>query len=106
MQFKFKICHFVLSHISNQYSVVEAKVSLIGPADAGKTSLIKFLKGCNIKSEDNLGVPIQKYNETWGIKVNIIEWVFEEKKNKDERVMRFDFWESGAMFLKKFDFYN
>lgn len=55
----------------------DVKVSLIGLADSGKTSLVKFLKGANYSSGDNMGEPTS--NDSWGISVNIIEWDYDNE---------------------------
>ena len=44
----------------------EAKVALVGPSKAGKSILIKFLKGIHHKEDT--------YNETWGVHVHLLEW--------------------------------
>ena len=80
--------------------VIETKVVLLGPSDVGKSSLVNFLKGTNF--DNNIAQNIDNshnYDETWGIKVNIVEWDYEG------RCIRLALWESGGAFLKKFPFY-
>ena len=92
-----------MSSITNK--PIDVKVALIGSADTGKTSLVKFLKGFNFENDD---LERLRYNETWGVSVNVIEWDYESIKesNLPNARLRFGFWESGGSFLKKFPFYN
>lgn len=66
--------------------VVDVKVALVGPPDSGKSSLVKFLKGMNFdpaQANSNFQDSTEKYNETWGINVNVIEWDYEcDQSNK------------------------
>lgn len=61
---------------------IDVKVSLVGLADSGKTSLINFLKGCNFDSDNQSNPDSSSSNETWGIAVNIIEWDYEPASEK------------------------
>jgi len=82
--------------------VLEIKVALIGPSNVGKSSLVKFFKGTNFEVESDTPSAHSNYNETWGIKVNIVEWEYEAYTH----CVRLALWESGGSFLKKFPFYQ
>ena len=54
---------------------IEVKVALVGAAESGKTTFIKFLKGTNIQqAHDEDRGNTESYNETWGLQAHIIEW--------------------------------
>ena len=93
--------------MSSQETPIDYKVSLVGSSDSGKTSLVKFLKGMNFQEEDHSQITegSARYQETWGIAVNIIEWEYHREETQTKKI-RFGFWESGGAFLKKFPFFN
>ena len=45
----------------------DLKISMFGPSQSAKSSIVKLLKGENRTSV---------YNETWCVQVNVIEWAF------------------------------
>ena len=90
----------------NASAPLDVKVALVGGADTGKSSLVRFLKGCNFEKESEYAMAEHTCHDSWGITVNIIEWDYEDSKSKTKQKIRFSLWESGGSFLKKFPFYN
>ena len=65
---------------------------MLGPSKAGKSTLIKFLKGINYKDDDK--------NDTWGVHVHLLEW----EPQTPNTLIRYSFWDSGSNYLKKYPF--
>ena len=85
-----------MSEESKQH--LDIKITLLGGAKTGKTTLVNFLK------EDNSA---EEYHETWEVKINILEWQPQFKTIKSAvSSIRFMLWENGSSFLKKFSLYN
>ena len=105
---------------SNEF--YDLKISMFGPSQSSKSSVVKLLKGENKSAV---------YKETWCVQVNVIEWSFSEscqtsgvkeerkahaiteetkehfpERTGGESVFRLAIWESGYQFLKKFPFYT